>query len=723
MARLSAGTLAVAVVAVLLALTGAFTVRQFLEQREDATAVAAPASAAEVVLIPVAVTDLEPGRLIRESDFANIKMSRPDFSKSKYAQKAFVNRVEQLKGRVLRTEVLTGSTVGPNELYAEGTGPTVAEKLPQGMRAVTVKVSGAGFADGFAAPGTFVDVLFRSSGLEEGTKDIPETTITAMTRIEVLAVDATPYPQSKPEVARRSSDTQEARVTFAVKPSQATMLKALEDRGEISLALRPLAEAGEMLSENGEKIDGGAPIERHAQTVIEILEGVKATPVVVATTELVEGRVVRAGDVRVVNADEVSSNTSDVVTYGDIDTLVGRTLRADVTPGQVITADILYPEGVSPGVADRLPRGFRAVTVNMSKNALVDGFVSPGTEVDVFFRAEALEGYPETTLRVLDGLKVLAIEDRVSAGSDADSKGASAQGVRVTLAVPLGEVGRIQALEGHGTMTLAVRAVGERPIGEIARELETTREQLERTQQHIAALKQIGQLDDSIQLSKEQADRLGALMNELPLLERKMASLSDEKDAATTGVSQTTLAEVLNLPEPARPTRLDIFNGGSRETLVFNVGGRAATVNRTASRVNENTTKASNSSTNNKSSMPVGPVKQASDTQEVDVENVSVVVPDRKVSNASSPGLREVTDLRATDQGVSEQASVVQFGNSTNNSSLLAMDFRRAAINDKDTNQTLMSAVTDFGRGLVNGLSKATLPGQRVEIVRGGVKE
>ena len=273
MARLSAGTLAVAVVAVLLALTGAFTVRQFLEQREEAAAVAAPASAAEVVLIPVAVTDLEPGRLIRESDFANIKMSRPDFSKSKYAQKVFVNRVEQLKGRVLRTEILTGSTVGPNELYAEGTGPTVAEKLPQGMRAVTVKVSGAGFADGFASPGTFVDVLFRSSGTDENTKDIPETTITAMTRVEVLAVDTTPYPQSKPEVSRRSSDTQEARVTFAVKPSQATMLKALEDRGEISLALRPLAEAGEMVAENAQKNDDASPVDRHAQTVMQILEG------------------------------------------------------------------------------------------------------------------------------------------------------------------------------------------------------------------------------------------------------------------------------------------------------------------------------------------------------------------------------------------------------------------------------------------------------------------
>lgn len=712
MARLSAGTLAVAVVAVLLALTGAFAVRQFLEQREGTAPIAATTDSpeAEVVLIPVAVTDLESGRVIRESDFANVKMSRPDFSKSQYAQKAFVNRVEQLKGRVLRTEVPTGSTVGPTQLYAEGTGPTVADKLPEGMRAVTVKVSGAGFADGFASPGTFVDVLFRSSGLDEDTKDVPETTITAMTRIEVLAVDATPYPQSQPEAARRSSDTQEARVTFSVKPSQATMLKALEDRGEISLALRPLAEAGNAV---GHGVDEEPEVERHAQTVMQILEGVKATPVVVATTELVQGRVVRPGDLRLVEAEEVSAEIPDGVTYKDIEALVGRTLRSDVTPGQIITADILYPEGVSPGVADRLPRGFRAVTVNMSNAALVDGFVSPGTEVDVFFRAEALEGYPETTLRVLDGLSVLAIEDRVSGGSDIDSKDTGGKGVRVTLAVPLGEVGRIQALEGHGTMTLAVRAVGERPIGEIARELESTQEQLERTQQHIAALKQISQLDDSIELSKEQKERLSALSDELPLLERKLASLSEEKDAATTGASQTTLAEVLNLPEPARPTRLEIYNGGSRETLVFNAGVRAYSTGRTASRANDNTTTTSSGQKANKPKTAQEPVKQASGTKEVETENVSVVVPNRKVSAIQSNGLRGSDRVAAITNSTGIRSSVVKF----------SMTPVSATSRSKGTNSSLMSAVSSFGRGLINGLSKATLPAQRVEIVRGGVKD
>ena len=719
MARLSAGTLAVAIIAVLLALTGAFTVRQFLDAREQS--VGAGAAVPQAKKIPIAVIELEQGRVLRESDFAYVTMSQEKFGESSYSKQIFINEIEQLTGRVVRDSVAKGKTVGPDQLYPEGTGPMVAEKLPSGMRAVTVKVSGSGFADGLASAGTFVDILFRSIRAGEGDEETPETTIVALTGVEVLAVDANAFPRTQKEGLSRSGGASAAdtRVTFAVRPAQATLLKALEDRGEISLALRPLSEGSEVA---GQTVAEGSDesSERHAQTVRKILEGVKSAPVVVATTELEPGREVRPGDLRLMENATLDADVADRVTYGSIESLVGRTLRVDVTQGQVITADILYPEGVRPGVADRLPRGYRAVTVNMDNEALVNGFVSPGTEVDVFFRAESLEGYPETTLRVLDGLKVLAIEDRVSAGADADRESVNGSGVRVTLAVAVGEVGKIQALEGHGTMSLVVRAVGERPIGEIARELEDVRQQLEVTQKHISALKQISQLDESIELSKEQAAKLAKLMDEVPLLERKLAFLDDEKVAATTGVSQTTLAEVLNLPEPARPTRLEIYNGGNRETLVFNPSGRTTSMNRTASRANE---KASNGDTKKKPTKSLGPVKQASDTQEVDTENVSVIVPDRKVSATSMTGLRDVDRLVANSRGVRRESTLAQFGSTANKTLVVAVKNSSEPTVPRGTDDSLMSAITDFGRGLVNGLSRATLPAQRVEIVRGGVKD
>jgi len=475
-------------------------------------------------------------------------------------------------------------------------------------------------------------------------------------------------------------------VTFAVVPSEATMLKALEDRGEISLALRPLVETPEAIVQAGQETE---PETRHAQTVLQILEGVKATPVAIATTELVEGRVIRAGDIRLIEGDKVDSEIgdTDTATYTDIEELVGRVLRSGIAPGQVITAALLYPEGVGPGVADRLAPGFRAVTVRMDEASLVDDFVSPGTHVDVFFRAEAIEGYAETTLRVLEGLQVLAIEDRVSAGSGSDDEQV-AQGLRVTMAVPLAEVGRIQALEGHGTMTLAVRANNERSMGEVARELEDTQTALVKLEKQINAFEQITKLDDSITLSKQQSERLAGLLDERPRLERQIRQLNNERDAASTGASQTTLAEVLSLPEPSRPERLEIYNGGSRETLVFKSGNRAAPSTSTASRGARKPDDVK--STSVEKSRPADNVKNAVGSKsDVEIDKVTLLSPERKVS---------------------------ALGQSRWSSKTFSMDGRRSG-------SSILTSFSEFGQSLVAGLNKATKAESRVEIVRGGIRE
>ena len=409
--------------------------------------------------------------------------------------------------------------------------------------------------------------------------------------------------------------------------------------------------------------------------------------VAVALTSLPLGRVIRAGDLKMVELADGEAGEVTASTYADVPSLVGRVLRSEVTPGQTLTADLLYPEGVNPGVADRLPPGFRAITVKMDQTALVEGFVSPGTEVDVFFRSESIEGYPETTLRVLDGLEVLAIEDRVSAGADpGDVQGT--QGIRVTLAVPMGDVGKIQALNGHGTMTLAVRASHERAIGEIARELETTRQELERTRQQIAALEQIDKLDESISLSQGQSEKLASLIAELPRLERELALLDDERDAATTGVSQTTLAEVLNLPDLPRPETLDIYSGGSRQTHVFSSRRQPASASRTASRTTPDATSGKDTTIIIDSKTTA---TEASETQEVKVKKVTLVSPDRKVSALQEAPLSDDARVRKS----------VRWGRGN----------------------SVLSSVADFGRELVAELSKANQTASRIEIFRGGIKD
>jgi hypothetical protein len=290
-------------------------------------------------------------------------------------------------------------------------------------------------------------------------------------------------------------------------------------------------------------------------------------------------------------------------------------------------------------------------------------------------------------LRVLEGLQVLAIEDRISAGVGADDN-QEKQGVRVTMAVPLGDVGRIQALEGHGTMTLVVRAENERSIGEIARQLKDAQSELARTEKQIAAFKQISEVDGSITLSKEQRERLVGLQNERPRLERQIDLLNNERDAATSGSSQTTLAEVLNLPEPSRPATLEIYNGGSRETLVFNSGTRVTPSASTASRGAIKSEDVKGTSVDKRK--PVDNVKNAVGSKsDADVDKVTLVSPGQKVSTLNQ---------------------------SRWSSKSFSVDSRRSG-------NSILTSFNEFGKSLVAGLNKATKTKSRVEIVRGGVRE
>ena len=121
-----------------------------------------------------------------------------------------------------------------DDFYAEGTGPDIAEKLEAGERAVTIPVYLDSAVAGFAGPGQRVDVLFRAQAQDE---EIPETTVTLLENVRVLALEQDTFTgaRSLRDTGVRRETTQ---VTLAVAPEDALSLRVVEDRGELSLALR-----------------------------------------------------------------------------------------------------------------------------------------------------------------------------------------------------------------------------------------------------------------------------------------------------------------------------------------------------------------------------------------------------------------------------------------------------------------------------------------------------
>ena len=229
MSKVSPGTMTVVLFALLIGLGGAFVVRQQLAQRIPELPQLPQSSQETTVYIPVAAVELQDGHTLAFGDIAILKFSREQLAKSAYAGRAFMKDTEQIIGRTLHTAVPKGEVFLPDLLYPEGMGPGVAERLDPGYRAVSVPIENVGAVQGFARPGSMVDVLFRS----ESTQERPEMTLTLLERIQVLAINTILVPNAQVEL-----DQDLGTVTLAVTPQQAKVLKVVEGRGEISLALR-----------------------------------------------------------------------------------------------------------------------------------------------------------------------------------------------------------------------------------------------------------------------------------------------------------------------------------------------------------------------------------------------------------------------------------------------------------------------------------------------------
>ncbi len=231
MARISSGTMMVVVFAILIGLGGAFVVRQKLKQ-PGLPPLRELAPVEQAVLVPTAAMDLIPGQTLSINEVALVSLSPEKYKNSAYAGVGFMRDATQITGRRVKAPIKKGDPFLPELFYPSNSGPGIAERLQPGYRAVTVPIENIGSVEGFATPGSIVDVMFRSR--PEG--DRPEVTLTLLEQVEVLALDSNVVPGQSP--TNPQDRVTAGSVTLAVTPQQGKMLKVVEGRGELSLALR-----------------------------------------------------------------------------------------------------------------------------------------------------------------------------------------------------------------------------------------------------------------------------------------------------------------------------------------------------------------------------------------------------------------------------------------------------------------------------------------------------
>ena len=133
---------------------------------------------------------------------------------------------KKLEGRVVRSPVFKGEPILEGKLTPEGTKGGLPSIIPNGKRAISVKVNEVVGVAGFALPGSFVDVMINTND----NKDKAVSKI-VLKRILVLAVaQEANRDDTKPKVVNA--------VTLEVTPEEAEKIDLARSIGTLSLVLR-----------------------------------------------------------------------------------------------------------------------------------------------------------------------------------------------------------------------------------------------------------------------------------------------------------------------------------------------------------------------------------------------------------------------------------------------------------------------------------------------------
>jgi pilus assembly protein CpaB len=163
-----------------------------------------------------------------------------------------------------RITIFEGETILEKKLVLPGQSGFMSAILPKGMRAISVAVSERSGAGGFILPNDRVDVILtRKLDNPQGTDKIVNSEI-VLSNVRVLAVNQT-YRQDKEGEQVTVAEGKTA--TLELDPRQSEVIAMIESVGELSLALRSIAEndgknmekEGPQLSEkySGRKKTGG----------------------------------------------------------------------------------------------------------------------------------------------------------------------------------------------------------------------------------------------------------------------------------------------------------------------------------------------------------------------------------------------------------------------------------------------------------------------------------
>jgi pilus assembly protein CpaB len=200
--------------------------------------VAQPAPALPKVEVLVASADLPLGQAIKAE---NLRWQAwPEETAGPLIKKSETpGAADELSGSVVRNPILAGEPIRREKLI-KGNGGYMSAILPTGMRAVAISIDnrGASSAGGFILPNDRVDVISTVQVQSDGASGAATSEI-ILTNIRVLAIGQNVQERNGEKVVTGET------ATLELSPAQSEMVVLAQKVGQLSLALRSIADVNE----------------------------------------------------------------------------------------------------------------------------------------------------------------------------------------------------------------------------------------------------------------------------------------------------------------------------------------------------------------------------------------------------------------------------------------------------------------------------------------------
>ena len=185
-----------------------------------------PATVASIATQPVVVAaaDLQIGTALKKEDLQVIDFPQGAAPEGSFSQSA------DLVGRGLIVPMVKNEPVLAAKLASKEAGAGLPPVIPEGMRAVSVRVNEVVGVAGYVLPGNRVDVVATQSPTEARSDTMSKV---VLSNVQVLTA-GTRMEQSQED----TQPTQVTVVTLLVNPEQAERLALASTEGKIQLALR-----------------------------------------------------------------------------------------------------------------------------------------------------------------------------------------------------------------------------------------------------------------------------------------------------------------------------------------------------------------------------------------------------------------------------------------------------------------------------------------------------